>query len=181
MKKLTKYFFALLLVGALYLIFWPVEVDPVAWDAPVNRGYVGEFSPNEKLANLSRIDIGEHKGPEDVAVGPDGRIYTPTHDGVILTFNPADGSVSRFSETGGRVLGIAFGPDGTLYAADAYHGLYAIDRSGNAKLVADKTDDGSPIPYADGVDVDSNGIAYFSDASTKFGAKANGGTLPASL
>jgi hypothetical protein len=40
---------------------------------------------------------------------------------------------------------------------------------------------GIPIKYADDVDVAANGKIYFSDASTKFGAKDWGGTYEASL
>lgn len=181
MKRVLKTLGLLLALGVLYLLLWPVPIDPVSWKAPVNAGYVGDFEQNDKLANLKRIDIGEHTGPEDFAIGPDGKLYVPTHDGVILRFNPATGTTESFSRTEGRVLGVAFGRDGILYAADAYDGLYGIDQSGNATLLTDTVDDGSPIPYADGVDVTSDGQVYFSDASTKFGAKANGGTLPSSL
>ena len=181
MRTLLKTLAIMIVVALAYLLFWPVPVDPVAWQAPENKGYVGDFSPNSKLAALTRIDIGEDEGPEDVAIGPDGKIYTPVKSGAILAYDPETGNVSKFSQTGGRTLGIAFADDGTLYAADAYDGLYRIDRSGKATLIASETDDGSPIPYADGVDVAPDGAVYFSDASTKFGARAHGGTLPASL
>lgn len=181
MKRTFKTLGFLMLAVLGYLLFWPVPIDPVAWKAPTNAGYVGDFAPNEKLAGLDRVDIGDHKGPEDLALGPDGNFYVPTHDGAILRLDPGTGETEEFAKTNGRVLGVAFGRDGILYAADAYDGLYAIDPSGNATLLTDKVDDGSPIPYADGVDVTSDGQVYFSDASAKFGAKAYGGTLPASL
>jgi hypothetical protein len=41
--------------------------------------------------------------------------------------------------------------------------------------------DGIPIRYADDVDVAADGKIYFSDASTKFGAKESGGTYEGSL
>ena len=37
--------------------------------------------------------------------------------------------------------------------------------------------DGEPIPYADDLDIAPDGVIYFSDASTKFGAEASGSTL----
>jgi hypothetical protein len=40
---------------------------------------------------------------------------------------------------------------------------------------------GTPILFANSVDVAADGKVYFSDASTKFGAKQWGGTYPASL
>lgn len=41
--------------------------------------------------------------------------------------------------------------------------------------------DGIPIRYADDVDIAADGKIYFSDASTKFGAKESGGTYEGSL
>ena len=41
---------ALLIIG--YLSFWPVAIDPVAWNAPEDKGYVGAFAANTQLANL---------------------------------------------------------------------------------------------------------------------------------
>jgi sugar lactone lactonase YvrE len=41
--------------------------------------------------------------------------------------------------------------------------------------------DGSPIAYADAVVVGPDGRYYFTDASQRFGAKANGGTFAASI
>jgi sugar lactone lactonase YvrE len=41
--------------------------------------------------------------------------------------------------------------------------------------------DGIPIRYADGVDCAADGKIYFSDASTKFGAKESGGPMEGSL
>ncbi len=42
------------------------------------------------------------------------------------------------------------------------------------RLLADKASDGSPILYADDLDVAFDGTVYFSDASTRFSAKAIG-------
>ncbi len=91
------------------------------------------------------------------------------------------GKASVFVNTGGRPLGIEFGPQEVLYVADAYRGLLAIDREGSVTLLADKTDQGSPIKFANDLDVAKNGEVYFSDASTKFGAKQYSGTLEGAL
>lgn len=163
-----------------YLLFWPVSVRPVAWEAPPNPGYTGVFEPNDRLGALEFIDLGGRSGPEDADVGPDGLIYTATHDGEILRIG-ADGSVSVFAQTGGRPLGIEFGADGMLYVADAYRGLLMIDRAGAVTLLSDTDPDGGPILYADDVDIGPDGAVYFSDASTRFGAEAHGGTLAASV
>jgi len=171
--------FALILL-ITYLLLWPVPIDPVSWNAPKNAGYVGDFKQNNALAALEIVNLGEYSGPEDVAQGPNGKIYMPTHEGVILTYDPKTGDIEEYAKTNGRVLGIEFGVDGVLYGADAYQGLVKYE-DGNEIVIASETHDGSPIVYADDLDITKNGVVYFSDASTKFGAKEGGGTLASSL
>ncbi|MGH1419363.1 MAG: SMP-30/gluconolactonase/LRE family protein [Hyphomicrobiaceae bacterium] len=171
----------LTVLGLAYLLLWPVPIDPVAWSAQKNEGYVGQFKENKRLQALKFLDLRGESGPEDAAVGADGLIYVPTHSGKILKVNIETGSVTSFSDPGGRVLGIEFSDVGELYAADAYRGLLKIGSDGKVTVLANATSDGSPIRYANDLDIDRDGTVYFSDSSTKFGAKASGGTLPASL
>ncbi|MEP5155239.1 SMP-30/gluconolactonase/LRE family protein [Planktotalea sp.] len=180
MKKILKLLGLAVVCLAAYLVLWPVSVRPVAWEAPKDVGYTGAFAANDRLGALEFIDINGRVGPEDADVGADGKIYLASHDGEIMRIAD-DGTVTTFAQTDGRPLGIEFADDGTLYVADAYRGLLAIDQNGQVTLLSDKTEDGSPILYADDVDIASDGAVYFSDASTRFGAKANGGTLTASV
>lgn len=180
MRQLLKFSGLVLICLIAYLAFWPVSVRPVAWEAPKNMGYVGSFAENSRLGKLELVDLGGRIGPEDADIGPDGLVYVATHDGVILRLEQ-DGNVSEFAQTGGRPLGLEFSSDGTLYVADAYRGLLAVDRTGQVTLLADKTVSGSPILYADDLDIGVDGAVYFSDASTRFGARGNGGTLAASV
>ncbi len=164
-----------------YLLFWPVPIDPVSWNAPQTAGYTGDFKPNNALENLKFFDLDGESGPEDVAIDGDGIAYAATHGGDIIRIDPATGKARKFANTNGRPLGLEFGADGTLYVADAFLGLVAIDKSGVVKVLTNKTDDGSAIKYADDLDVTRAGVIYFSDASTKFGAKQYQGTLSGSL
>ncbi len=75
----------------IYLLFWPVPIEPVAWDAPQNEGLVDPFAPNDRLRKARLIDLGNHEGPEDVAADSSGMIYTVTVDGLIIRMQP-DGS-----------------------------------------------------------------------------------------
>ena len=171
-------------LASAYLLFWPVPIEPVAWEAPENTGYVGDFEPNTELQNLTRISLNGHTGPEDIAIASDGKLYVPTHDGMIFAYDPSAPEGDRlkeFAKTGGRPLGIEFGPNGRLFVADAYRGLLEIGEDGSVTVLTNTTDDGSSIFYADDLDIASDGAIYFTDASTKFGAEASGGTLPASL
>ncbi|MFM8782054.1 MAG: hypothetical protein ACKOFO_11480 [Gemmatimonadota bacterium] len=56
-----------------YLALWPVPIDPVAWDAPTDRGFVGDFAVESSLAGAERIPLGDHPGPESVARDGRGR------------------------------------------------------------------------------------------------------------
>jgi len=170
-------------VGVLlaYLLLWPVPVAPVAWSAPEDQGYVGSYAPNTDLAGLSVIDLAPHHGPEDIVALPDGRLLTATQEGYILTVDPATGAVDILADTGGVPLGLEMDPTtNRLIVADAHKGLVSVGLDGSVEVLTDRVD-GAPILYADDLDIADDGVIYFSDASTKFGAEANGSTMAASL
>ena len=165
---------------AAYLAAWPVPIQPVAWTAPAAPGYQGVHAPNQRLAQLNIIDLKGEVGPEHIAFGKDGKLYTTVLSGNILRMN-ADGSGQEvFANTGGRVLGFDFDAAGHLIAADAVKGLLSIAPDGKVTVLADKVD-GDPIRYADAVVVAQNGKMYLSDASTRFAPKDWGGTFEASV
>lgn len=180
MKSFLGLWAIVAVVCVSYLVFWPVPVDPKPWSAPIDSGYSGVFERNERLKQLSFLEIAGRSGPEDVAIGPDGTLYIAVHDGEILRRPQVGGRAEVFATTNGRPLGVEFGPDGTLFVADAYLGLLAIDPQGTVTLLADSAD-GVPIRYANDLDIAADGTIFFTDASTRFGAKAHGGTLPASI
>ncbi len=172
---------ALLLLGLLaYLGFWPVPVSPVGWQAPAAPGYQGAFTPNQALANLKNISLGAEAGPEHIAMGPGGKLYTTVASGSILRMN-ADGSgIELFANTGGRVLGFDFDAAGNLIAADAYLGLLSISPDRKVSVLVSHLGN-APLRYPDAVVVAQNGRIYFTDASTRFGPKEFGGTFEASI
>lgn len=167
----------------IYLLTWPVPIEPQAWDAPVAPELTGKYAVNNELANFQSIDIDGLHGPEAITSNANGDIYTTSHEGWIIRWPaPLDplGKPERWVNVGGRPLGIAFDAEQNLWVANAYTGLQKITPSGVVSLEAD-TADGVPIRYADDLVVTPNGKIYFSDASTKFGAEDFGGTYPASL
>ena len=184
MKMLIRVLALVLIAGLAYLLFWPVPIEPQRWQAPTPPGYTGPWQPNTRLAGLETIPLGGHDGPEDVAARTiDGQLYlfAATHDGTIVRINPRTKEVSVFARTGGRPLGLKFDAQGNLIAADAYRGLIAIDPQGQVTVLASKAGDGTPIRYADNLDIAADGRIFFSDASTRFDAKSSGGTLQGSL
>ena len=107
-KKSLLSVFALLVV---YLLTWPVEVDPVAWQAPDNLGYTGEFAQNQQLSQLHRIELNGDLGPEDYAIDSNQNIYFGLLNGDIK-FLDSKGEIHTWVNTGGRPLGIEFDGDG---------------------------------------------------------------------
>ncbi len=180
MKKALLLIAGIIAALVAYLLLWPVPIAPAAWDAPTDRGYVGDYAPNRELAGLVRIDLKPHHGPEDIVALPDGRLLTATQEGYILSVDPATGDVEVLAETGGVPLGLEMAPDDRLIVADAHKGLLSVGLDGSVEVLTDSVD-GTPILYADDLDIADDGIIYFSDASTKFGAEANGTTMEASL
>jgi sugar lactone lactonase YvrE len=162
-----------------YLLLWPVPVDPVSWNAPVNKGFVGDFEKNTRLDAIEIINLPDTHGPEGLAL-LGNVIYTATREGWIVRYNEKTGEQTKWVNTEGSPLGLVFDANDNLLIADAYKGLLKVSPSGEISVLT-RTVDGSDIEYADDLDVTADGKVYFSDASTKFGAQASGGTYAASL
>lgn len=176
MKKLL--FLSSIVVCTVYLLAWPVEIEPVAWKAPENPGYTGAFSKNQALSQIHRLELNGEIGPEDVAIDPSGMPVFGVLGGDIMRLN-AQGEYESIANTGGRPLGIEYDSKGNLWIADAYIGLLKLSPEGKLETVLTHVGE-SPIRYADDLDITSSGIVYLSDASTKFHAKQYG-TYEASL
>ena len=161
-----------------YLLLWPVQINPVAWQAPLNEGYVKSFSANQQLSQSHRIELNGDVGPEDYALDTQGNIYFSLLNGDIK-FLDSTGKIHDWVNTGGRPLGMEFDKKGNLIVADAFIGLLKITKDKKIEVLLDEVD-GVAVRYADDVDISDNGKIYFSDASTKFPAKSHG-TFAASL
>ncbi len=169
----------LIVIGLAYLVFWPVDVDPVASELPEAPGFAGEFFTNNALDSLELVTLPEgEEGPEDIAVGPDGAIYTTSLSGTLYRI---DGETPiKVDELGGRPLGLQVGPDGALYIADSYRGLMRWTGPGTLEIVVSDID-GAPVIYANQLDVAADGTVYFSNSSDRFDPETMGGTKPTSV
>ncbi len=166
-KKIGGWLGGVLLVLVLYLFMWPVPIDPVAWEPDPVPALEGDFAENRVLQGMELFATPNSHGPEDVAVDADGRIYVGVVEGQILRY-AADSSNPRvFADTGGRPVGMDFDRDGNLIVADAAKGLLSIDPSGAIKVLCTEAGD-HPFRLTDDVDVDSQNVAWFSDASYKW-------------
>ena len=162
----------------LYLTLWPVPIDPVAWQAPKNKGYVDPFAVNDLLRHAKPIDLGDHRGPEGAAFGTDRGLYVTTEAGPVLRLSGPD--IRTVANVGGRPLGIAATPDGSLLIANAYLGLQQVDPDGTVTTLVDAVDE-QPLVYVNSVTIAPDGKIYFTESSTKFGAREFGGTYDAAL
>ena len=156
---------AVLGAGILYLLFWPVPIDPVVWTPDPDPGLTGPHAPNEKLTPLALFEPTMGRGPEDVTRGPDGKFYTGLLDGRILRFDHSRHEV--FADTGGRPLGLHFDAAGRLIVADADRGLLAVNADGSIEVLVD-TVDGARLLLTDDLDIAADGTIWFSDASRRF-------------
>lgn len=149
----------------LYLLAWPVPIDPAAWTPPEPP----HLAPNDRLAGVEWIGRGVGRGPESVAVDAQGRLYTGVEGGKIQRIE-LDGAIATFADTGGRPLGLTFDAAGHLIVADAKKGLLSVDPSGRVTTLA-AGHQGRPFRFVDDVTIAPDGTIYFSDASTRFGVE----------
>ena len=180
MKKVMSAIVVILFLLIAYLTLWPVPIKPVQWIPPLSAGYTGPHSVNTKLANLKIIPLGTEEGPEQIAIGKDGRLYTTVASCKILRMNQDGTQQEMFAKTGGRILGFDFDAQGNMIAADVDNGLISISPDNKITILTDKVY-GEPIRYADAVAVAKSGKIYFSDASARFAPKDWGGTFEASV
>ena len=166
----------LLLAVLAYLLLWPVPIDPVAWNAPVDRGLVDPYAPNKQLQVATAIDLGPFAGPEDATLGLDGFVYAATESGHIVRVR--NRSVEEFAFVGGRPLGIETDRDGSLLVANAYVGLQRVSRDGTVSVLYGG---GDTDVFANNLAVGGNGVIYFTEASRKFGAAEFRDTMEATL
>jgi sugar lactone lactonase YvrE len=179
-KKIVLSLLGLLSSLLLYLLFWPVPITPVAWQAPPDPGYTGVFARNARLQGIALLPLGGDHGPEEVVVDARGCLYASTREGYILRLEPNGSPPQPWVDTGGSPLGIVFDRQGNLIVADAVRGLLEITPEGRLLELATEAD-GVAIHYANNADVAADGKIYFTDSSDKFSPQAFGGTYPASL
>ncbi|XP_020093372.1 protein STRICTOSIDINE SYNTHASE-LIKE 5-like [Ananas comosus] len=123
------------------------------------------------LRDSERVGEGLLPGPEDLAYDAEnGLVYTGCLDGWIRRVWLAgkdELKVEDWVHIGGRPLGLAFAPDRSLVVADAHKGLLRVKPDGNVELLTDEAE-GLKFGLTDGVDVASDGLIYFTDASYKY-------------
>lgn len=155
-----------IVAGVGGLAFMPGELDPVAWTPAPPMAMEGSLAPNQRLQAAQPVARGAIYGPEDVDVDSEGRVYAALEDGRIARIS-ADGEIEDWVDTGGRPLGMDFDPTGNLVVCDAVKGLLSVSPDGTVTTLATEAG-GLKFGFTDDVDVGSDGVIYFSDASWRW-------------
>jgi sugar lactone lactonase YvrE len=171
MKKILLWIIGILLVLILTYLIYPAPIDPVAYTPPELPEMTGILAPNDLLQEAELLALGKMDGPEEVAVDSLGRVYAGTHDGKIKRLRN-DGSLEVYADTRGRPLGMKFDRDENLIVCDGYKGLLSINPRGEISVLATSAD-GKPLNFTDALDISSDGMIYFTDASARFGPEDN--------
>ena len=153
-------------VGALaaYLLFWPVPISPARWTPPEAPPLTGLYEPNDKLANVERLEVG--LGPESVTVDNAGKVTCGLEDGSIVRWSTCEGTVETIVDIDGRPLGMGFDAAGNLIVCDLYGRLLSISESDDIRELVTQVD-GEPLGLVNDLDIGADGTVYFSESSTE--------------
>ena len=167
--KILLWLFGIIVVSLLAFVIYALacsRIDPVVWEPGPNPGLTGVFASNEALGDATMMLRGIGVGPEDIALGADGWMYTSYRDGRIVRFN-TEGQHDEFVNTGGYPLGMRIDGDNNLIVADAEKGLLSISQDGAIDILANSVN-GKPMKFVDAVDIAEDGTIWFTDASMRF-------------
>ncbi|WP_067897682.1 SMP-30/gluconolactonase/LRE family protein [Nocardia vaccinii] len=137
------------------------KITPQRWNPPV----AVTDRPALPLTNLTVHPL-PGPAPEDVLPGDHGTLLTGLEDGRVIEYDPATREHRLIADTGGRPLGLAWHPDGSLVICDAVRGLLRYHDHRLDTLVSGHQ--GQPFTFCSNAIVAEDGTIYFSHASSKF-------------
>ena len=163
--SIKKVLLAILGLLALYLVFFPSPIDPVALNLPSL-----ELVDNDRLGEIEVLFPRVCKGCEDISFDDKGNLYAGHVDGTLKKF-PLNGG-DRLTEVlkfKGRPLGLEVLGDSMAWVAVEHEGLAKVDlRAGTYEIVVNSFND-TTFMLIDYLDVAASGNVYFTDASDAFG------------
>ncbi|XP_078227649.1 adipocyte plasma membrane-associated protein isoform X2 [Callithrix jacchus] len=137
------------LLGAMMLLESPIDPQALSFKEPPLL--LGVLHPNTKLRQAERLFENQLIGPESIA-----------HIGETRDDEPVCG----------RPLGIRAGPNGTLFVADAYKGLFEVNpwtREVKLLLSSETPIEGKKMSFVNDLTVTQDGRKiYFTDSSSKW-------------
>ena len=106
--KTGRYVLILFLILVLYLIAWPIPINPISWTPLPAPELKEKYAINDYLSSVKIIKTEESFGPEDIDMDEQGRIYGGFEDGKIIRFSSKGENMEVFADTKGRPLGLDF-------------------------------------------------------------------------
>ncbi|XP_010894548.1 adipocyte plasma membrane-associated protein [Esox lucius] len=169
------------LLVVIFLLESPIQPEVLSLNEPPLLS--GCYEPNFKLREAQRLFEDQLVGPESIANFGDV-LYTGTADGKIVKIvgktisvvarlgkPPCDGA-REHEPSCGRPLGIRVGPNGTLFVADAYLGLFEVNPvTGKVTnlVAAGQMVGGRRLSFVNDLDVTQDGRkVYFTDSSSRW-------------
>ncbi|XP_053316170.1 adipocyte plasma membrane-associated protein [Spea bombifrons] len=167
-------------LAAVCLLESPIEPQYLSFQIPPRM--TGALEANLKLRQAERLLEGQLVGPESIANIGDV-LFTGTADGQILKIE--DGKIHTIAKLGrppcgtrenepncGRPLGLRVGPNGTLFIADAYQGIFEVNPVTGAveQLLSSQIPvQGKKMSFVNDLTITSDGRKiYFTDSSSKW-------------
>uniref|UniRef100_A0A8D8TQJ2 Adipocyte plasma membrane-associated protein n=1 Tax=Cacopsylla melanoneura TaxID=428564 RepID=A0A8D8TQJ2_9HEMI len=176
-------FFISIVIAIVAITFYPglePEIDFTAFEVTPARPLEGKLALNERLNNAEKLFVDEIHSPECV-VKHKNELYMGVQGGHILKLS--NGKLLPVAKIGqtcygfqygkvcGRPLGLKFDRAGSLYAADAFNGIFKINvTSGQTEqlISLDVEIDGVKPLVPNSLAVASDGMIYWSDSSTHY-------------
>ena len=165
MKKIFQALSALIVLGILYLCFYPIALEPIARKTPPFPGLKGVYAPNTKLVQTKLVPL-PSPGAESIVKDSLGQFYTGLANGDILRFDAEGNQQTIVATTGGRPLGMKFAPNGELIIADQKKGLLAMDSTYTVRSLVSHYEN-EALKFVDDLTISKEGIVYFSNATQR--------------
>ncbi|KAL8615682.1 hypothetical protein ACOMHN_034832 [Nucella lapillus] len=171
----------------------PDNARPIRVELPPPPALTGALTPNNWLAKAQRLAFRSVQGPESIAIDRHGTLYTGLKNGLVVAVRP-NGQVRGLQrmalpscrpgarrggraralreEDCGRPLGMRLDPRGFLVFADAYSGIFKMDkRNGRfGQLVNSRRQrvEGQPLGFLSDLAILKDGTIFFTSSSTKW-------------
>lgn len=167
MKRIIFVLIVAVGLAVLYLLAWPVPIEPVAWNTPTAPAPEGVYAPNDYLAS-AKTSVEFPGVPAEAAPGPDGVMHTVFMDGRVARWKPDSNDYEIYADLKVSASGLAFDLAGNLYTVGERDSiLFRVSPDGEMTVLVDELD-GVKSPFLNDVAVATNGMVYFTESSQKY-------------